>query len=189
MKKYYLLLLLFFIVEVEGRTQQADKLKFTSVNQAGIAWGASGEGLQLQTINGISYRHFSAGLGVALDYYWERTIPVFIDLRKNIFVKKETPFLYADLGTNFPLVKENNNGSWYKSHYQQGLYYDLGIGYKLPIKEKLFAVVSFGYTAKKIVEKRDYEMVIIDFPPYDRNYSDTYKYTLRRLSLKAGLSF
>jgi len=155
----------------------------------GVVWGATDDALQLQSINGLSYKNFSAGLGIGLDYYWQRTVPIFIDMRKNIFSKKQTPFVYADLGVDCPWIKENKEITWYKSEYDQGIYYDLGIGYRVPINKKIFANMSFGYTQKNFRETRTNEIIFFDFSPYNRNNAEQYSYTLRRFALKAGLSF
>jgi hypothetical protein len=178
-------LLLYFTVN----GQQKTRLKFTSINEVGVAWGSTDDGLQVQTINGFYYKTFSAGLGIGLDYYWERTIPVFIDLRKDIFNKKQTPFVYADLGTNLPWVKTKEENWWYKSEYDDGIYFDIGIGYKVPLNKTWFVNMSFGYSQKKIKETRKNKTVIDDFSPYGNYNTENFIYTLRRVSLKAGLGF
>lgn len=178
------------LLELSGYGQQKMRPKFTSLNQAGVARGGTDDGLQVQTINGLYYKTFSAGLGIGLDYYWERTIPLFIDLRKNIFNKKQTPFVYADFGTNLPWIKTKTESWWYTSKYDDGIYFDIGIGYKVPVNKKLFVNMSFGYTQKNIEETRKSKTPNIDFTPYWSGYNaDYYKYTLRRFSLKAGLGF
>ena len=188
MKKNIFLVSVFALFHFIGTTQKSPKPAFTSVNQVGVGWGATGDDLQLQTINGVSYKTYSVGFGIGLDYYWERTVPLFIDLRKNIFSKKQTPFVYADLGVSVPWVKSSKENIWSKSNYKQGSYYDIGLGYKIPVNKKLFANVSFGFSQKRLKEERINEFIIFDFP-YGGNNSEKYTYTLRRFSLKAGLSF
>jgi len=58
----------------------------------------------------------------------------------------------------------------------------------MPVNKKLFANLSFGYSHKTLQEKRINEVGIFDFP-YGGNNAENYDYTLRRFSLKAGLSF
>ena len=168
--------------------KKAVKPSFTSLNQLGIAWGATGDALQLQSINGVSYKTYSAGIGIGFDYYWERTVPLFIDLRKNIFSKKQTPFVYADMGVSIPWVKSNKENTWFKSDYEEGSYYDIGVGYRIPVNKKMFANLSFGFSQKKLQEKRINDVTILVFP-YEGNNTEDYDYTFRRFSLKAGLSF
>ena len=189
MKKSLLVFTFFAALQFEANAQKSLKPKLTSINQFGIVWGAAGHAWQLQTINGLSYKTYSAGIGIGLDYYWERTVPIFIDVRKYIFPGKKTPFVYADLGISMPWIKTNKEVTWYKSDYANGEYYDIGIGYRIPIKNKLFGNISLGYSQKWLREERTNEMVIFDFSPYGPNSTEHYNYTLRRFSLKAGLSF
>ena len=188
MKKNIFCIHVFILFQFVCIAQKAIKPVFTSINQVGIGWGGTGDALQLQTINGVSYKTYSAGIGIGLDYYWERTVPLFIDLRKDIFSKKQTPFVYADLGISMPWVKTDKENTWSKSDYDNGSYVDVGIGYKIPVNKKLFANLSFGYSQKKLHEKRVNEVVIFHFP-YGGNKTEDYDYTFRRFSLKAGLSF
>src|SRR5215217_6758991 len=134
MKKIILLFTIFAFNHVSTLAQEKSKVKFHSITNIGIAWGATGEGFQVQTINGIRYKTFSTGLGIGLDYYWRRTIPLFLDLRKDIFNKGQTPFLYLDLGTHAPTVKANPE---FKAEYGKGLSFDVGVGYKHPINKKI----------------------------------------------------
>jgi hypothetical protein len=188
MKIKIAIILLCFFVCFAGNAQTKEKLKFTSLNQIGVVWGATGDDLQVQTINGVSYKTFSAGLGIGLDYYWERTLPVFIDVRKNIFSEEQTPFVYADFGLSQPWVKTDEENMWQKTKYNRGIYYDIGIGYKAPLYKKISINMSFGYSEKKIREKK-HNLTIDDFPPYNENGVEYYDYMLRRFSLKIGFSF
>jgi hypothetical protein len=189
MKKVFLPLAIFLLLQVSGNTQKNTKQKFTSINEFGMVWGAANNALQLQTINGLSHKTFFAGIGVGLDYYSKRTVPLFMDLRKDIFSKKQIPFVYANIGVDMPWVKADESNTWYKSNYHHGGYYGIGIGYKVPISKKLFANMSFGYTQKSLKEERINQMVVFDFSPYSSRNGEYYNYTFRRFSLKAGLSF
>jgi hypothetical protein len=189
MKKNIFWVHVFILFQFVCVGQKTIKPSFTSLNQVGIAWGATDDALQLQTINGVSYKTYSAGIGIGLDYYWERTVPLFIDLRKNIFSKKANTVCLCRLGISIPWVKTDKENTWSKSDYDNGSYVDIGIGYKVPINKKLFANLSFGYSQKKLHEKRVNEMMIFDFRYGGNNAEEDYDYTFRRFSLKAGLSF
>src|SRR5688572_9219460 len=71
---------------------------FSSINQIGGLYGSKGTYFQLQTINGIRYKTWFAGIGAGIDLYTRGGFPVFLDVRKDIFEKRSTPFLYADAG-------------------------------------------------------------------------------------------
>jgi len=105
------------------------KFKFENNNLVGLLSGNSKNALQLQTINGIRYKTFFVGAGIGIDNYYFKTVPLFADVRKNIFEKKETPFVYVDAGTNFPWKKDEST-AWQQTTYHPGSYYDIGVGYK-----------------------------------------------------------
>jgi len=184
MKKLIILLLLGG--SLLGNAQQAsNKLRFRSTNQVGFQSGQAGTEFQVQTINSIQYKTFSTGLGVGLDYYKERSIPVFLDVRKNVFAKQQTPFVYADGGYHFTWLKDKPE-DWIRTDVKGGLYYDLGIGYSFPTSKTGAILVSLGYSVKNISEKVNHNIWRSSWPlPEDFHQLD---YTLRRYSFKMGLT-
>src|ERR1044072_8005650 len=74
---------------------------FQSILQAGLLTGKSTSEFELQSINGIRWKTFSGSIGVGIDNYVYRTVPVFLDLRKDILKKHNTPFVFADAGPQF----------------------------------------------------------------------------------------
>ena len=188
MKKFIVLIFILLAIQPFCYSQK-EKPKYTSINQVGVAWGGSDQDLHLQTVNGFFYKSFTTGLGVALDYYYHRTIPIFIDLRKDLFAKNQTPFVYADLGVNVPWIKKSSELDWQKSEYDQGSYFDVGFGYKIKVHKKFFANLAFGYSKKTIKEKRSWVARPFDILPNEEGGYESYRYALRRFSVKAGLSF
>jgi hypothetical protein len=175
--------------------QQPAKLRFHSINNVGLLEGGSDESLQLQTINGVQYRSFFGGVGIGMDNYYFKTIPLFADLRKDLFSKKQTPFIYLDLGASIPWDKTTSENKWNISHFKTGFLYDMGIGYTLPIKGRWAVNASAGFSQKFLNETREsFYWIWNDFPPYtppananrDTSY---YNYTMRRFSFKIGISF
>ena len=167
-----------------------ERLRFSSINQVGILKGNSDQTYQLQTINGVSYRTWFAGIGVGMEEYYLKTFPLFIEVRRDLFSKRATPFIYADLGVSFPSDSEEKT-AWQRSEYKKGMYYDCGIGYSIPIKGSLSFNFSAGYSLKETHESRYYH-AFWDFPPYDGdewNKEADYDFTFRRISIKAALRF
>jgi hypothetical protein len=160
---------------------------FQSLLQGGLLDGAAGPSWQLQTINGIYYKTWFAGIGVGLDYYTMRTIPLFLDLRKDIFRKGRTPFLYADGGIHFDWLRSKEKRAWGSGEYNRGLYYDLGGGYKFGFGSRDALLVSVGYTLKTLREER---LVIQQcFQAPCNPETDHYNYTFGRLFFKVGWQF
>jgi hypothetical protein len=168
-----------------------NKVQFQTLGQAGFIKGQNNDALQYQSINGIRYKGYSLGIGVGVDYYYYRTVPVFAEMRKDLFNKKETPFIYAALGSSFPWNKEVTINAWQRSDFSKGSFYEAGIGYKVPVKGRFFMSFSLGYSQKTLHEIK-YTRMYRDFPPYDtESWSNPmyYDYTFRRISVKAGLGF
>jgi hypothetical protein len=190
-QKIFLFVGLFLMMSAVG--QKASKIKFHSMANAGLVTGKTDNTLQLQTINGIEFKTYSACIGIGLDDYYFKTIPLFVDLRKNLSEKKSTPFVYLDLGASIPWDRAKIE-TWTSSYYKTGFLYDMGIGYSVPIKGKFAFNFSAGYSEKILNETRETSSWIwIDYMPgpAPSSYKDTadYRYTLRRISLKIGLSF
>ncbi|MBC7826698.1 MAG: hypothetical protein H7122_03045 [Chitinophagaceae bacterium] len=160
---------------------------FQSLLQVGLLEGASGPSWSLQTVNGIYYKSWFAGIGGGLDYYTMRTIPLFLDVRKELFRKTRTPFLYADAGIHFDWLKAKEKPGWGKSEYDRGFYYDAGFGYKLGFANRDAILLSLGYTMKRLREERVVTIQCTQ-PPCDPS-TDYYKYKFSRLSLKIGWQF
>ena len=167
------------------KTKPGCGCSFSSINQAGLLEGDNGHSGMMQTINGFRYKTWFTGVGVGLDYYHFRTIPLFIDVRKDLFNKLNTPFFYGDAGIHIPWVLEKEKTWIGRSDYNRGFYYDAGVGYSVNIGKSRALLFSGGISLKKIRETRHYDVVCVTFPcPMQ---SERYDFTLRRFSLKAGL--
>ncbi len=168
-----------------------NKVQFQSLNQVGFLKGHGADALQYQSVNGARYKGFSLGIGAGVDYYYFRTVPLFVELKKEVLNKKETPFIFASLGSSLPWIKDPAADSWQKSEYSKGSYFEAGIGYKVPFKKRLFMIFSMGYSMKELHETRYWRMYR-DFPPYDMeswSNPEYYDYTFRRISVRVGLGF
>jgi hypothetical protein len=160
---------------------------FQSLVQGGLIEGEIGPSWNLQTINGAYYKGWFTGVGLGLDYYMMRTIPLFLDIRKDLFNKRRTPFLYADAGMHFEWLKTKEKPGWGSSDYDMKFYYDLGLGYKLEIGNNDAILVSVGYSVKKLREERMIVLQCIQAPC--NSSKDYYNYTFSRLSFKVGWQF
>lgn len=190
--KLFLIALVLLLFVLASRAQLSSSIKFRSLNLAGVLQGGNGPEWQVQTINGISYKTVFAGIGAGIDNYYQQTIPLFLDLRKNILDKRRTPFLYLDLGVSLPADRKSTEQVWNGSithQFTNGYYYDVGIGYSLPVEGKFSFLMSLGYSQKSMKEHRinNYDNIIGPFG--SEGYHEDYDYTFRRFSIKLGLGF
>ncbi|WP_207510746.1 hypothetical protein [Longitalea luteola] len=160
---------------------------FSSINQGGVLHGSRGQYFQFQTINGVKYKAWFAGIGLGLDHYYRLGFPVFLDVRKYLFDKPTTPFLYVDGGVHLIAQKKEQVSQWHYNRYKSGWYADAGIGMKFGFQGKGRWLISTGYSYKNIT--RDFKSSV-DCPT-NRCYEtfETYRNYLHRLSLKLGLQF
>jgi hypothetical protein len=143
---------------------------------AGIVSGKSGRDLQVQAIPGVQYSGWFAGIGGGLDYYFWRTVPLFVDVRKTF--SNPHVFLYGDAGWDLPWIKKSSNFFGYQQKFKAGLYYDVGAGWNFKIHKTNSLLLSAGYTEKKVNEIR--------LSNFDKT---KLLYELRRISIKVGFQF
>lgn len=164
------------------------KFKFSSQNYIGIVEGESGTALQLQTINGFRYKTWFTGIGTGIDYYFQRSIPLFVSLAKSLPAGKLPFYFDGAVGVNFPWVRNNLYYFENPGAYSPSLYWSGGVGYKLKVKNKDQGVLlNFGYSYKHLINETEYTVQCL-VPPCD-TYTEKYDYRLKRLSLKIGWLF
>ena len=172
-----------------GLTQEINadhKWIFHSINQVGLLEGENASAFQIQTINGAQYKTWFAGIGIGLDYYRFRSVPLFLDLRKSFRSDGNGFFLYADGGLDFvwPLESQKISG---QASYKNNFYSDIGLGYQLQLLKRTSLLFSAGYSYKKVVDNNSMPCAPW-FGPCDAT-TDQYIYDLNRLSVKIGVSF
>lgn len=166
---------------------QKKRIQFQSMVQVGLLEGEVGSALQLQTINGIKYKTLSAGIGAGLDYYHTRSIPLFLDIRKAFGSNKKAPFIYVSGGYNFPWLRKAEK-LWLVANTKEGMYYDAGVGYQLPVLKGSALFFSAGYSVKKFSTTNFDGVVIAIYPSPPLTYYEN-RYSLPRISVKTGLRF
>jgi hypothetical protein len=169
--------------------QETRKFRFGSQNYAGLLEGENGTSFQLQTINGIRYKTWFAGIGTGLDYYYVRSIPLFISVNKFLESPKVPVYINGDIGLSFPWEKD------YQHYFDQSpggssssLFWGAGLGYKFAVKNKDQGVlINFGYSYKHIVQESEYAYPC--FTPPCPTEKERFDYHLKRLSIKVGWMF
>jgi opacity protein-like surface antigen len=174
-------------VKQEQPAKKGCSCSFSSINQIGVLHGSKGGYFQLQSVNGIRYKTWFAGLGIGIDYYDRPTYPLFVDVRKYIFNKPSTPFLYADGGMHLVGKRVQKAGNWHQNEYYNGVYGDAGIGYAFGLDSKARWLISTGYSYKFSKRKYEYIPDCTGGPCTDSYY--TFKSYFHRLTVKMGLQF
>lgn len=192
MKSILCLLFLLPVIGFAQVKQQQEKIKpfrFETIVQTGLLAGGSAESFALQTVNGFRYQKWFAGIGTGLDFYRQRSIPLFADVRYDFTTKRKTFFLYSDAGINF---------AWTKNKDQQnivdqspGLFTDAGIGLKITTKKQDAFLISAGYSHKQLNEtQRGFNWR--SWPGWPVDGAETfyrYHYRYNRIAVKIGFVF
>lgn len=192
--------ILFFMLTVTVAITSAQKInsagqwQFHSINNLGLLEGETGSAFQLQTINGAQYRSWFAGAGIGLDFYRLRTIPLFLDIRKEFGKTSNKLFVYSDVGISFSWVTDQQKTANVENDkFGSGFYGDWGFGYKVLVAKKNNLLLSLGYSYKKTIETYDplyFNPGIFytqESEPIDQ--SQKINYSLHRLSIKIGWEF
>lgn len=176
------------LVAVKFGTAQSDGLHYSGQVNAGAIFGSNNTKINAQTIHGVKSGNWFAGIGGAIDDYFLQSFPVFIDLRRSLFNKSNTPFAYVEGGIN--ISKKGERNDYQKTENKAGAFYEGGIGYKFEISAQLNFNLSAGYSFKGYTA----ETYVKGYNPVNplanewRN-SKTEKYKLNRLALRLGLEF
>lgn len=187
-----LLVAAFICMAITSMAQR--EIIFTSRNYVGLLDGEQGSKFQLQTINGMKYKDWFAGVGTGIDWYYRRSIPLFLSVNKDLLRRGARNFFIAtDAGVNFPWRVDKDYVAGYTIEKSlPGFYWGAGLGYKVGIGKSNDAILlQVGYSYKHVSEKASsiyyYTYPIIADPKPDM--TNQFDYYLRRLSLKLGWNF
>jgi hypothetical protein len=166
--------------------------KFHSINNVSLINGDNAVSAGLQSINGFQKDNLFAGVGIGLDYYLYRTVPLFADFRYQFGKAKNKFFAYADGGVNFDWVEDEYSsgpifiweGSGISSEFHNGAYTDLGLGYMVGTKKGGVFVLSLGHSYKSLKKT-------LSYPAWrtQETITDIYHYDFNRIVLKVGWKF
>jgi len=185
------MIIVLFLVNVFYSNAQK-KIKFSTQNYIGFLTGSSDNALQLQTINGISFNKWFTGLGAGIDWYYERSVPVFVSAERGFQVtQKKNIYFSAAAGANLPWRQEYRDDldwSWTTSKTSPGFYWNAGFGYRINIGKQDDAVLlNLGFSNKFYKEKvsSTYPCLVAPCPVN----TESFNYNLRAVSLKLGYGF
>ena len=190
--KYFFLVLLIPVTLVSFGQKKSTGYKFHSINNISLINGDNGVSAGLQSINGFQKGNLFAGVGLGLDYYLYRSVPLFADFRYEFGKTKNKFFAYAAGGINFDWVEENYSdgpifiwdGNINSSEFHNGAYTDLGLGYMVGSKKSGGLVLSLGHSYKSLEKTVSYK----DWRTQE-TITDVYNYNLNRIVLKVGWKF
>jgi len=172
--------------------QKRDACKFHSINNLSFLNGDNEVSAGLQSVNGFQKGSWFGGIGVGLDYYIYRTVPLFGDLRYEFGKGKNKFFAYADGGVNFQWVEDYyydgpiifDGPLIGPGKFHNGIYTDAGLGYMINFKKSGGLVLTLG-DSRKTLRK---DVTYTDWRT-QQSTTDIYRYRFNRIAVKVGWRF
>jgi hypothetical protein len=188
MRKNYFLLLVLALSFTTSFAQQK-RFSFQGAAQVGLLEGEMGSAFQFGAMGGIKKNTWIASVGTGLDYYRVRSIPLYLNLQKNLFNKDNTPFVYLGAGYHFLWLPEVfSEWSWPSAlKTKGGVYYHGGIGYQVPAFKKTSLFFATAFSGKEYHEEYLQTNPCLIGPCPQTAVKTSYH--LRRLSVTTGLRF
>jgi hypothetical protein len=183
-----------FLTWLTGTGFGQGPVRFRSTEWLGFSTGQAGSAFQLQTVNGVAKGPWFAGVGVGLDYYRFRSVPLFLSVTRDIALgKRDWLLLYVDGGSNIAWYTPSATGvdAYLTDAFHGGFYWSSGLGYVWKFGENADKAVQFtaGYTAKRLSEEQTgaCPIGVLCVPGYQS--AITYKYLLQAFHVMAGFRF
>jgi len=161
---------------------------FHTIVSAGVVAGESTAKPLFQLSSGFNYDRWFTGIGVGVDHYNLKSVPVFADGRF-YFGKTASGFVYANGGYNFPYGNQRNEEDFFKTsdRFSGGIYMDAGLGYRVRLNSWQRLLFSAGYSRKNIVHQVGYTYPCLVEPCQEEVYK--YHYSLGRITAKLSWGF
>jgi hypothetical protein len=187
MKKIFAIILLSLCVQLHAQetSRKTNRYAFHSYNNFGLIEGEKGTSVLIESVNGFNYANWFAGIGIGIDHYTFRSIPVYLDIKRE-WSDKLPVFLFASAGRNCPWVKQTDDR--YQNKFYPRSFYEGGLGYRFSINQKNNMVFSVSYSEKNLHEKIIESISCPFIGPCTQSYRN-FEHRLTTLVVKAGVRF
>jgi len=185
-RKWLIIAVLFPACSFSQGNKPASRLH--TILSLGVAAGESTAKPLGQFSAGYTYDRFFTGIGVGLDQYRFKSVPLFADWRMNLG-RTRSVFIFANGGYNFSYGNETGDLNSFKTtdRYSGGLYFDAGLGYRLRLNAMHRLSLSAGYSQKNIINEVGYTYPCFNPPCNEEVFN--YHYNLGRITGKLSWEF
>jgi hypothetical protein len=188
------LIILFFLGILSNRgfaqgKPASHQPSFHSIFSIAVINGKESTSFAVETVQGFSMNKSFAGAGIGIDYYKFRTIPVFLQLRQGFGNGKQNFLVYTNGGANIDWLTDRSKQADFGNvvKYKPGWYYELGLGYRIELKNKNALFLSTGYNYKQVKRNVYYKNCISVGQCVDE--VDEYLYSMSRVAVRAAFQF
>lgn len=155
--KIFIVLLASLLVNSQLFSQlnkSAPSYLFHSYNSVQLLNGGSTVSASVHSVNGWQKGKLFAGVGAGFDYYYHRSVPLFLEARYNLLGTQRKLQLYANGGIHIPYGNKNTKETWKAGDFKTGRLLATGIDYFIPIKKDAL-IVGVAYSQKTIIQMVD----------------------------------
>lgn len=156
--KFVIIIIVFFLpVIAYAQDKPLQKRGWRTITSVGMIAGQDKTTPTVQLSGGMTVRHYFVGVGAGYDPYQFQSIPVFADARV-YFTRNNAAFTYLNAGYNIPTQHDEPFPESFVTEDRMvgGLYFDAGIGYRVPLKGSHALSFSAGYTQKNTEHRKEY---------------------------------
>lgn len=127
---------------------------FHSYNSVQLLNGGSTVSASIHSVNGWQLGKLFAGVGAGFDYYYHRSVPLFLEARYDLFGRQRKLQLFVNGGIHIPYGNKNTKENWKTGDFKTGRLLATGIDYFIPMKKDAF-IVGVAYSQKNITQMVD----------------------------------
>ncbi|MEO7767719.1 MAG: hypothetical protein ABIS01_09845 [Ferruginibacter sp.] len=170
-----------------GKKRNGWMNKFQSFNTLQVLNGSTTTSLAVNTVNGFQFGKIFTGIGTGFDYYYHRSVPLFIEARLDLLKRKGKLQLFSNGGLSFPFSSQNKNLEYNAGTYKTSGMYGAGLDYLAMVKKEAI-ILGVGFSNKTVLQTRDSYVWnpitnVSEITPIKDEYS------LNRISIRIGWMF
>jgi hypothetical protein len=162
-------------------------LPFHSFNSVQVLMGKSNNSFAVHSVNGVQVKKTFVGIGVGFDYYYHRSVPLFLELRHDISRGERKLQAFVNAGIHIPFANINKIDPGKTGDFKPGRLLAAGLDYYIPFKKDA-VVLGLAYSQKKVTQMVDNNIWNPSLNRID-NVPVKEVYEFNRIWLKIGWAF
>jgi hypothetical protein len=146
--------MLLFNYALCAQANSKKQLQFHSFNSLQVLTGKTINSLSAHSVNGFQLNKLFAGIGTGFDYYYQTSVPLFLELRLDITNKERKLQAFVNAGLHIPFSNVNRQQSFKTGDFKPGRLMAAGIDYYVPVKTDAI-VIGIAFSQKKLTQMVD----------------------------------
>jgi len=148
---FFLSVMLLLFSQASSAQVNKKQLLFHSFNSVQVLMGNSNNSFSVHSVNGVQWKRTFAGVGVGVDDYYHRSVPLFLELRQDINRGEKKLQAFVNGGLHIPLGNTNRIDHWKTGDFKPGRLMAAGLDYFIPLKKDA-VVLGLAFSQKKVTQ-------------------------------------